>query len=290
LRGLLDAQEKRNREEAARARAQKRRQIIQRVKDRVFGDSSYLGYMIPSETKARALTEVDLELSRRPVEELPEAELVTIAEGVRDRICAPVIRAEDEAREQRQRGRERRESLVRAGLAHANQILDRAAVPPWKRFSITQSIEQALTQTITGGEAGADVEALVEKILGPELEAIIKTRREAAKAESITDGMAYAKRMLDRELGLGAVERLRILSQVERDLEHELTGSESPRNVRALVDDLLDEELATFEDSADDEFENDDFDDGDEEDDVIDDREGDDDTGDDDTGEEEEED
>ncbi len=286
FRGLLEAQERKRKQEAAQARAQKRRQIIQRVKDRVFGDPSSLRYTIPSETKARALTEVDLELSRHPVEELPEGELVTIAEGVRDRIYAPVTRAQDEAREEQQRSRERREGLVRAGITHANQILDRAAVQSWTRFSITQRIEQALTQTITGSEAGADVEALVDKILGRELEAINKTRRGAAKAELITDGIDYAKRMLDRELGLGAGERLRILIQVERDLEHELTGNQSPRAVRALVDELLDEELATFEDSEDEEFEDDDFDD---EDDLVDDREGDNNTGDDDTSEEDQE-
>ena len=62
------------------------RWMIQSVKDKVIGSWWSPGHTIPSETKAQALVSIDQELSRLPVDQLPRTELVTIAEGIRDRI------------------------------------------------------------------------------------------------------------------------------------------------------------------------------------------------------------
>ena len=97
VRALLAAHEKRRQGEAAEARKQKRRQLVQRVKDRVVGQCRSLGYTIPAETKAQALRDIERELSALPVDELPEWELVQLAEGNRDRLYGPVMRAQDEA-------------------------------------------------------------------------------------------------------------------------------------------------------------------------------------------------
>jgi hypothetical protein len=53
--------------------------------------------MAPGGSSAEALTEIEKELSKLPVAELPEPELLTLAEGIRDRLYRPVIQAQDRA-------------------------------------------------------------------------------------------------------------------------------------------------------------------------------------------------
>ena len=48
---------------------------------------------------------IDQELSRLPVDQLPKTELVTIAEGIRDRIYRPVIQAQQRAPQEEQQKR-----------------------------------------------------------------------------------------------------------------------------------------------------------------------------------------
>jgi hypothetical protein len=77
------------------------------------------GHTIPSATKAQALVAIDQELSRLPVDQLPRTELVTIAEGIRDRIYRPVIQAQQRAREEEERQRQQawqRTTLIAAGV------------------------------------------------------------------------------------------------------------------------------------------------------------------------------
>jgi hypothetical protein len=75
------------------------RWMIQSVKDEVIGSWRSLGHTMPSETKAQALMAIERELSRLPVDQLPRSELVTLAEGIRDRYYRPVIQAQQRARE-----------------------------------------------------------------------------------------------------------------------------------------------------------------------------------------------
>ena len=195
LRALLAAHEKRRQDEAAEARRQKRRQVIQRVKERVVGQWRSAGYTIPAETKARALTDIERELSALPVDELPEWELVQLAEGVRDQRYGPVMRAQDDAQAlEDQRRREAQEASRRVAERQANEARERqqadaraaALVQYGSDFAyealqevgdfdeqdqqrLLQRVERELADQLTGGESKRDVQGLVDTILDEEL-------------------------------------------------------------------------------------------------------------------------
>jgi len=195
LRALLAAHEKRRQDEAAEARRQKRRQVIQRVKERVVGQWRSAGYTIPAETKARALTDIERELSALPVDELPEWELVQLAEGVRDQRYGPVMRAHDDAQAlEDQRRREAQEASRRVAERQANEARERqqadaraaALVQYGSDFAyealqdvgdldeqeqqrLLQRVERELADQLTGGESKRDVQGLVDTILDEEL-------------------------------------------------------------------------------------------------------------------------
>jgi hypothetical protein len=205
LRTLLEAHEKRRREEAAAARKQKRRQLIQRVKDQVVGQYRSSGYTIPAETKARALTDIERELSALALEELPEWELVQLAEGIRDQLYGPAMRAQDEAqRVEDQRREEAQEASRRVTEQRANEDRERQ-------------------------QAKARASALVRY------------------------GTTFADDALQDVEDLDEPEQQRILQRVELDLEQQLTGGESKRDVQGRVDQILDEELGEVEDGDEDE-------------------------------------
>lgn len=199
LRVWLEVNEKRRKEEAAEARKQRRRAIIQRVKDRVIGQWWSLRYAIPAETKAQALVDLDRALTALAVDELPERELVQIAEGIRDRIYGPVIRAQDDAQrleQQRrqevqlqprpaaeQRAREAhqgqqaeeartlgKQRLLRDALGLARQALDDVEdLDPRDRQEILAEVQRELEAALTGSESKRDMEARVDEILDAEL-------------------------------------------------------------------------------------------------------------------------
>jgi hypothetical protein len=76
---------------------------------------------------------IDQELSSLPVDQLPRAELVTIAEGIRDRIYRPVMQAQQRAREEEERRRQQarqRTTLITAGGTYVNQGPSSAAARP----------------------------------------------------------------------------------------------------------------------------------------------------------------
>ena len=113
-----------------RAASEGRRRIIQWVKDQVIGGWRLWGHTIPGETTAQALTEIEAALSKLPVGELPEAELVTIAEGIRDRIYKPVLQAQDRAKAEearRQQQARQRADRIEAGVAYASRELRKEA-------------------------------------------------------------------------------------------------------------------------------------------------------------------
>ena len=192
---LLAAHEKRRQDEAAEAKKQKRRQVIQRVKERVVGQWRSAGYTIPAETKARALTDIERELSALPVDELPEWELVQLAEGVRDQRYGPVMRAQDDAqRLEDQRRREAQEASRRVAERQANEARERqqadaraaalvqygsdfayeALQDVWdldeqEQQRLLQRVERELADQLTGGESKRDVQGFVDRTLDEEL-------------------------------------------------------------------------------------------------------------------------
>ena len=66
-------------------------------------------------------------------------------------------------------------------------------------------------------------------------------------------GVTYAKRESAREEDLDVWERLRIGGAVKEELEQEVTGDETERDVESLVEDILDEELGEAEEEEGDE-------------------------------------
>jgi len=244
--------EARARREAAEQRAkQQRRNTIQRVKSHVVGGGWSAGHPIPSERQAQALAEIEKELSRLPVEELPESELITIAEGIRDRIYQPVIRAQERAREEedrKQKQARQRADLIASGVAYASQELRREQdLDGWTRLHIEQKVKRILEEDLDGSESQAEVRTLVDETLEQELDDAEEERQKKARARLIAHGAAYASRELARQKDLDATERWQIEGAVKKELEREITGEESERDVEAFVDEILDEELGEAE-------------------------------------------
>jgi len=247
LRAQHEAAERERREAAARELKQQRREIVQRVKDGVVGGWSSWGYTIPPEAKARVLAEIEKELSGLPVEELPESELRTISEGIRDRIYQPLIQAQDRQRKQE----ERRAKLVELGVSYASRELQQEPdLDGWTRLEIGLKIKQTLEHDVRGTESEGDIRASVDELLGDELDAVEEQKREKARPNLILHGAAYARRELARETDLDGLERWQIQQEVKGQLEREITGEESDRDVEALVDDILDEKLGEPEDDG----------------------------------------
>ncbi len=215
--------------------------MIQSVKDEVIGSWWSPGHTIPSETKAQALVAIDQDLSRLPTDQLPRAELVAIAEGIRDRIYRPVIQAQQRAREEEERMRRQarqRTTLIAAGVSHANQALrQRHDLDSWTRLDLEQKVKRALEQAIDGSESEADLQALIDHLLAQLLEPLARKRRQRL----IAHGVAYARLQLASEEGLDPRERLSIERDVKQDLEEGVTGEESEGDVEAFVDEVLDD-------------------------------------------------
>jgi hypothetical protein len=199
-----------------------------------------MGYTIPAETEARALDEIERDLSRRPVEDLPESELATIAESIRNRIYQPAILAQEKAREEegrKQRLAGRRMHLIDSGVSYAGRELRQEHdLDGWTRVKIEQKVKQTLEQEIDGSESEADVRALADDVLDLELEEVAAKQREDARPELIAHGEAYAARELTREKDLDVWTRWEVEGAVKRELEQEITGDESEHDVEALVD------------------------------------------------------
>jgi len=247
LRAQEEAETRARREAAERELKERRRRVIQRVKDRAVGGWWSGDYAIPPEAKAEALSEIEKELSGLPLEELPESELVTLAEGIRNRIYQPLIQAQDQQRKQR----ERRAELIELGISYTSRELQREPdLDGWTRLEIGLKIKQALEHDVRGTESEGDIRASVDELLDDELDAVEEQRCEKARPNLILHGDAYVRRELARETDLDGLERWQIQQEVKEQLEREITGEESERDVEALADDILDEKLGEPEDDG----------------------------------------
>jgi len=231
IHALLEAEEKRRKQEAAEALKQKRRQIMQRVKDQVVGRWSSPGYTIPAEIRARVLTEIERELAARAVEELAAWELVALAEGIRDQHCRPVMEAQDEAKRLEEHRRREEQEQQR------NRVREDADRAERQREEAQRAAGQGASQ---------------ERARPPE-------ERASALLEHGTD---FARDALQEVADLDPRDRRSILRRVKGALQADLTGTESERAVEARVEEILDEELGETQDGdEDDEDDNDDEDD-----------------------------
>jgi hypothetical protein len=237
--------------------------MIQSVKDKVIGSWCSPGHTIPSETKAQALVAIDQELSRLPVDQLPRTELVTIAEGIRDRIYRPIIQAQQRAREEEERRRQQarqRATLIAAGATYANQALrQQHDLESWTRLDLEQTVKRAVEQAVDGSESEADLRAVVDRLLAQLLEPLARKRRETARPRLIAHGVAYLRLQLAAEDDLDARERLSIERDLKQDLEDGVTGEESTGDVEAFVDEVLDDLRGeTEEEDSEDEWDDED--------------------------------
>ena len=242
------------------------RWTIQSVKDEVIGRWWSSGHTIPSETKTQALMALEQELSRLPVDQLPRSELVTIAEGIRDRYYRPAIQAQQRAREQDERKQNQarqRTTLIAAGTAQASRTLrQQPNLDGLTRcLDLEQKVKRALEQDLDGSESEAEVHAQVNQMIERELKPIQRETREKGRTRLIAHGVAYVKEALDGKEDLEAWERSQIARDVKQALNQEITGEESEDDVERRVDELLDERLP----AADEEDEEDEWDEEDEE-------------------------
>lgn len=176
--------------ELARARAQEeagrkeeRRSIIQVAKNKAVRDFWSLKHNIPSEVQAQALRAIEEELASLPADELPLHEVVEIAKGVRDRVYAPTIAAQDEAA---RRAAEQKEKEWQATLEGWNRKKAKAERQRWgeefasrelakvqdvswsEQWEIRRRVNEELQEEITGDESRREIEDLVEDILDQE--------------------------------------------------------------------------------------------------------------------------
>ncbi len=159
----LEAESRRRAEEAKERHKAKRRQIIQDTKQAVV-ERWPASYRLSTELKAQILQAIERALAPLPIEELPQAELVQIAEGVRDRLHGEALARQNAtaARTQRQ------QALQRYGLEYAEQELEAIEdLDLSERWRIESVVTEEL-KALTGDESRTEVRAWVDEILDEE--------------------------------------------------------------------------------------------------------------------------
>jgi hypothetical protein len=148
---------------AERERQERRRACIQQVKRQTV-ECWVPGIFVPPDVKSRMLKDIELELSALPVEDLPLAELVQIAEGIRDRHYR-VIEVQQNQERERQSERQR---LIRYGHDYASRELRKVeGLNSLDRLSIDGRVRREL-DGIAGDETEDEIEGWVEDIFEDE--------------------------------------------------------------------------------------------------------------------------
>ncbi|MGH6888561.1 MAG: hypothetical protein ACREHF_05115 [Rhizomicrobium sp.] len=155
--------ERAEREAQEQAARQRRREAIQNVKRQVV-DFWWPDVVARSDLKSRVLKEIEIGLEPLPVEDLPQSELVLIAEGIRERLYAAAKSAEQNA----QRSAARRNGLIAYGTDYAARELRAVdGLPLSDIWRIEQQVRSDLA-TIDGSETRIDIEDRVEAIFEEE--------------------------------------------------------------------------------------------------------------------------
>jgi predicted GNAT family acetyltransferase len=159
----FDAYARRTAEEAQERRKTKRREAIQRVKHKVV-DEWWGGIGMAATLKAQMLQAIEAELTPLPADELPETELVQVAEGIRDRIYGQAVAAQQAATARLQR----KQVLQQYGLEYAQKELREIdGLKLSERWRIEALVKDDL-ESLRGDESRADVRERVEAILDEE--------------------------------------------------------------------------------------------------------------------------
>jgi len=149
-------------EQKQRAQAH-RRAVIQSVKQKVVDE--WIGrFSIDVVLTARILQAVEAALSPLPISELPEGELVRIAEGARDRLVSEARTHEAVKLQQI----ERRRGLTRFGLDYAiRELRLTEGLGAFDRSRIEARVKEEL-QDVTGEESRSEIQAWIDEILEEE--------------------------------------------------------------------------------------------------------------------------
>ncbi len=155
--------ERERREAAENQRRGRRREIIQSVKHQVV--EQWVAPIVGrTDLKVRALQDIERELTALPVEDLPRAELVLIAEGIRDRLYRAAVDAAQRSQEQATQ----RQRLIQHGCDYAGRELRQAEgialTAVWK---IEKRVRDELA-AVKGDETTSDIEEWVDDILEDE--------------------------------------------------------------------------------------------------------------------------
>ena len=157
-----EQQEQERRTAAEHERRTRRREIIQAVKAEVMAC-----WVHGAELKAEALQEIERALNALAVEDLPHAELVAIARGIRDRFGAQALQAEQTELQAQQAAAGallRRRRLIAHGTAYAEaQLSETEGLSLTDRWRIEERVKAAL-EDIAGGETTEEIEDLVEDL------------------------------------------------------------------------------------------------------------------------------
>jgi len=141
----------------------KRRALIQEVKSEVMTWWG-LSALADSELKTRILLEIEKALSPLPVQELPKAELIQIAEAARDRL----YQGHRDLQEAQRRLADQRQALLREGIAYVQRELrDVDGLGLLDRLSIETTVRERLA-SLRGDVTRAEVIECVEDILDEE--------------------------------------------------------------------------------------------------------------------------
>jgi hypothetical protein len=159
-----DKRREREGREAAESQSLRRcREIIQSVKQEVV-EHWFAPVLGRSDLKARALQDIERKLTALPVVDLPRAELVLIAEAIRDGIYREVVENEQRSREEAAR----RQGLIEHGCNHAARELRQAE---GLRITEVWAIERRVREELEAAEADEttdDIEDWVDDILEDE--------------------------------------------------------------------------------------------------------------------------
>lgn len=153
-------QERDQKDAAQRQLKTHRREIIQDVK-REAVDRWVQGIFVSGELKAQILQGIEQAMAPLPVTELLRDELIQIARGVRDKLHAQVVEAQQQVMQLTQK----RQRLAEHGLDYARRELqDVEGLDLSERWRIEARVKEEL-EHVSGDETRAEIEEWVEEIL-----------------------------------------------------------------------------------------------------------------------------
>ena len=158
----FEAESRRRAEEAAQQRKTQRRKLIQEVKGEVV-DQWLMIFSLSAAQKAQILQAIEAALSPLPVEELPKAELMSIAEAERDRIYGQAAAQQRAATARLQHKQTLQDDGLRYARKELSEIEDLHRSEYFRILSLVRNELQNLTGDETSGTVIGRVDDLLER-------------------------------------------------------------------------------------------------------------------------------